>query len=287
MKQINILRNFAEMAFYLIVVSLSTSCSNDLFFDDLEYSKTISYEPYVFVDLSKTIDKYNSKDKYMFMEALNRIDQNIKIENGKATLSHLTSKDLNINREFFDFISSKLELMDTEMVKKYLIQTRRPTTRGVYDELVMHANMMIGISLVIAQKYAEHANCPLIYDLYERWVRGKGDYTLTDSEWTDLLGAINLHKPSDYGSSLYDSQSNLYYYQAGSNLNDTKYHYALGWVKCFWNTNHDCIGIHELYDMNLDPREDDFGQYCVTYAHIYGKLIGAKDYYVNKGFNPN
>lgn len=272
---------FTSITLSLLVL---TSCSNDPFFEDYDSSEQLSYGTYVSVDLSKPYNKDAFRENYMFMEALRRIDQNILIENGKASLSHVTAEELNINQDFFKFISSMLDQMDSDMVKKYLIQTKMPKTRGgAYDdELVTTAYEMIGIALAAAYVFSVNENCDLIYTLFARWINGTGDYVLSNSEWSDIKSYINSNKPSSWGIRMYSSQMGGYYYNAETSLNNTKYHLALGDVNCFWNSNKNCIGMHEKYDMNPSNRSD-FAEFCVRYANTYGGIIGAKDFYVCGG----
>ena len=273
---------FTSITLSLLVL---TSCSNDPFLEDYDSSEQLSYGTYVSVDLSEPYKKDAFKENYMFMEALRRIDQNILIENGKASLSHVTAEELNINKEFFIFISSILDQMDSDMVKKYLIQTRMPKTRSgdYYDpEFLRTAYEMIGIALAAAYVFSQTEDCDLIYTLFADWINGYGDYGLSDGEWSDIKSYINSNKPSIWGNQEYSSQMGGYYYHRGTTLNNTKYHLALGDVNCFWNSNKSCIGIYEKYDMNPSDRSD-FAEFCVRYANLYGGIIGAKDFYVKKG----
>lgn len=72
MKQINILRNFAEMAFYLIVVSLSTSCSNDDFFYDSEerpYEIAFSEEFEMYFKAKMSFDQIMIEDSLLSLKS--------------------------------------------------------------------------------------------------------------------------------------------------------------------------------------------------------------------------
>ena len=275
-----------KQSFLTVLASMFilSSCSVDSLFDDID-NPNDSYDMYVSVDLSKPYSKEEFKENFMFMEAMKRIDQNIRIEHGVASLSHVTAQDLNINEEFFDFMSSLLDQMDSKMVKEYLIQSRKPRTRSTDYETQAAAFEMMGYAIAAAKLWSIYEGCPLIYDLFIHWINGGGDYVLSSSEWSDVKSCINSNKPSSFGSKRGpDSQMGGYYYVAQSNLNSTKYHYALGDTHAFWNESHQCIGIYELYDMNPGQR-GGIAEYAVRYAKTYGTLMGtARDYYVKAGY---
>lgn len=260
-----------------------TSCSSDFYFDD-SYSQQNSYDFYVTVDLTKPYNKDNNKDNYMFMEAMRRIDQNIKYDHGLASLSHVTAKELQINEDFFEFMNSLLNQIDSNMVNEYLIKNKRPRTKSSDYEMQAYAFEMMGYALAAAKIWSIVENCPLIYDLFVHWINGGGDYELSESEWSDLKSCINSNKPSDFENLLGpDSQMGGYYYAIDVDLDGTKYHYALGPTHAFWSQNEQCIGVYELYDMNPGNRPF-IAEYAVRFARTYGDMMGtARDYYVKAG----
>lgn len=263
---------FFTLAVITAMIYAFVSCTNEFedFILEKKMTRAVSQE---YIEIKPNMPSHLVRQNFSI--ALKRISDNIKIVNGKASLSHTDATDLLIEENLFELIKYVYENID-DPYDALLPETRTMTLAdGEYNdgsEVVFNKASIYTIAKLFLDSEFE-LKC---FDNY--WF-AMGNMVLTDNDWQ----GIKKHAESEYANSGTNSGTNLKRVEINF-YNNPEYNYALGRSSVFFEDN-TAVGFDDTYDFNAleEGVRDAFTELGVFIVGSFGELYGAKSYKITYG----
>ena len=209
-------------------------------------------------------------------EAEQRILDNIKIVNGKISLSHTSAEELCLEKEYFQFM--KILLEDVENPQDILMPKTRSTTLSNGENGQGGDGIGIGKETVgnLIKRYLKSGLETKCFDQY--WY-SKGDMTLTDEEWN---GGVKQCAESRYIKPTNNTDTS--FTDLKINFSNSNYHYAFGTATIYFEEKK-AVGLHDDYnfDFKYFQREDISDELKTIGVGFVGSMYGATPYTITYG----
>ena len=256
----------------IVATSLFIACSNEMDeycakvdqcidIDKCIYTEQCIYTEYI--ELSGNISP-DVKIKRI-KEAERRILDNIRIIDGKISLSHITAEELLINPEYFEAMKFLLE--NCENAYEIITPKTRSTTLSSGEN---EQNNYFTQKDELADIITSLLESDLEKKLFLNYWYAKGDVVLTDSEWSGIKQyAETINK--EFYSEITEVEISFY--------NNENYDDALGTAYISFLRN-EAIGLTDTYDFNpLEFGKRTFKAELLTrYMNILGHVYDAKEF---------
>lgn len=249
------------------------SCTNEFedFYSEKNISRAASQE---YIEIKPNMPSHIVRQNFSI--AVKRISDNIKIVNGKASLSHTDATDLLIEEKLFELVKYMYENID-DPYDVLITESRTMTLAdgeyqdGDYDNTVNKAVIYNIARLFLDSEFEEKC-----FDNY--WF-AMGDMVLTDNDWQ----GIKQHAESEYASSSTDSNTNLKKVTINF-YNNPEYNYALGNSSVYFEGN-TAVGFKDPYDFNSieENSREVLAELGTRIVGSFGNIYGAKPYTITYG----
>ena len=263
---------FFTLAVITAMIYAFVSCTNE--FEDFNFEKkmtrAVSQE---YIEIKPNMPSHLVRQNFSI--ALKRISDNIKIVNGKASLSHTDATDLLIEENLFELIKYVYENID-DPYDALVSETRTMTLAdGEYNNGSEVSSDKAYI-YTIAKLFLDSEFELKCFDNY--WF-AMGDMVLTDNDWQ----GIKKHAESEYANSGTNSGTNLKRVEINF-YNNPEYNYALGRSGVYFEGNK-AVGFNDDYDFNALEKgiRDEFAELATRIVGSLGEICGAKPYKITYG----
>lgn len=246
----------------LAITFIFVACSSENGAIEFEDCETI----YEFIDFSMEMSP-KVKEKKLH-EAEKRILENIKIINGKISLSHISAEEIRIEEGYFEAMKYLLERVknpyDIIMPKTRQIVVL-PNGENVSEEYITNKAMLD----YLISSYLDSEFEKKCFDQY--WY-AQGDITITDDDWSKIkIYAEQKHTPGTVVETI-------------SFYDNPDFDYALGSATVYFDGDK-AVGLSDTYDFNPLP-EGERSEEAETITRVVnnlGKIYGAKKYEITYG----
>ena len=261
------------IASILAITSVFVACSSE--------NDAINYEDYKnqrmkyeYIDFS--IEMSSKVKEKKLREAEQRILDNIRIIDGKISLSHTNAEELCLEREYFEFMKFLLE--DVKNPQDILMPKTRSTTLSNGETGQGGDGIGFGKETVgnLIRQYLKSGLETKCFDQY--WY-SRGDMTLTDSEWN---GGVKQCAESRYVKP--NNNTNTSFTTLEINFSNSNYHYAFGTATIYFEEKK-AVGLYDYYNFDFKFfQRDDIGDELKTIGvGFVGSLYGATPYTITYG----
>lgn len=256
------------IASILAVTSVFVACSSE--------NDAINYEDYKnqrmkyeYIDFS--IEMSSKVKEKKLREAEQRILDNIRIVDGKISLSHTSAEELCLEREYFEAMKDLLEIIENPF-EIIMPKTRSTTLSNGENGMGVQSAMSILTNIV----------SPFLITSLERrcfyhYLGGSGDTLFISSdEW----GGIKEHAEDELKKM---NTSNNGSTSLRINFYNSVYDLALGEATVFFSGS-TAVGLADLYDFNLGELQTrGVGMETLTLIGRCFSVVGAKKFELRYG----
>ena len=260
------------IASILAITSVFVACSSEN--DAINYEDYKNHRiHYEYIDLSVEMNPQIKTKK--LREAEQRILDNIRIVDGKISLSHTSAEELCLEREYFESMKDLLEIIKNP--SEIIMPKTRSTTLSNGENGMGEENAESIIDGIIE---------PLLDTQLERrcfyhYLGGSGDTLFISSdEW----GGVKKHAENEYKKLNNSNNSNNEGITSLSiNFYNSAYNLALGDATVYFEGS-TAVGLEDPYDFNSRPwLERKISLEILTRLARHFSIIGAKPFEIRYG----
>lgn len=261
------------IASILAVTSVFIACSSEndaINYEDYK-SQRMKYE---YIDFSVEMSSKVKTKK--IHEAEQRILNNIRIVDGKISLSHTSAVELCLEREYFEAMKYLLERVENPneiiMPKTRQIVILPNGESSTEDYIVNKVLLEQLISAFLDSEFEKKC-----FDHY--WYGNGSKMILTENEWS----GIKQHAELKYNENNIDSSSNSV---SISFYDNPTYNYALGTATVYFNKGK-AVGLTDRYDFNAleEGQRSEEAEKITNLINSLGNVYGANPYDIAYGGN--
>lgn len=232
-------------------------------FQGCEKEDDFSYENNQYLEIQNINKKtYSQEEKDILLKVEQRISENIKIENGKMTLSHTCAEELNIEPSLFEIFN--FVILNSNIAPKYTLNHMiRLKSGGIEEE-----NTDRGI---IGDIIYENCGSEIEQECFDNYWSGGGYMELSENAWS----GVSSYSESIVGSGFQDGEQviisgSIYYKNSVSFYDNPEYDCAFGTATVYFDIHGNAVGFSDYYDFNSLP----WGERSIV-AEIGTRTIGA------------
>ncbi len=260
MKKETLLHNLVLSFIMIVVLTFSSSCSNDDFFSMDYDNPNQSFATYISLGNIKS-GSLTAFQKEQFKEAAHRFSCRLVFEkdNTISLIEGTTAQDLKISNNLFELFNEVIDLWNEKPTTLIIKKANIPMTKGGDPEstTTRGGNVFCDIAANTIYNIIVSNGWTLTAKLFHMWYFDNrcSTYTLTYQEWTPIATYSNNNVGTNYQNNSFTYEGYTYYQKSLSFYNASNdLRFALGTSTISIDYNGYAVGLSDFYDFNAGDR---------------------------------